>query len=202
MAGPNLHQFRNQFTWGDTLNNAVQSHVSRQSQIEENALDRAIKNEYLDIEKQRIQKAEDISTARDNTNKAMLQSILGQKSAEYDYNKAEDQIKKDYAQKYEDTGMLGRIAQRWFTGKGMKSPDEMELMDYEKLGLLPDAPEKGDMAKKFLEIMNQNPNAQYNLLDMLQFSQLLGPSSGTDNDAINSLLQNSPFTIDNSQITE
>jgi hypothetical protein len=201
MAGPNLHQFRNQFTWGDTLNNAVQSHVGRQSQIEENALDRAIKNEYLDIEKQRIQKAEDISTARDNTNKAMLQSILGQKSAEYDYNQSQDQMQEDYQQRWEDRSWWDK----WMGKKDLtldKSPDEMELMDYEKLGLLPDAPEKGDMAKKFLEIMNQNPNAQYNLLDMLQFSQLLGPSSGTDNDAINSLLQNSPFTIDNSQITE
>ena len=201
MAGPNLHQFRNQFTWGDTLNNAVQSHVGRQSQIEENALDRAIKNEYLDIEKQRIQKAEDISTARDNTNKAMLQSILGQKSAEYDYNQSQDQMQEDYQQRWEDRSWWDK----WMGKKDLtldKSPDEMELMDYEKLGLLPDAPEKGDMAEKFLEIMNQNPNAQYNLLDMLQFSQLLGPSSGTDNDAINSLLQNSPFTIDNSQITE
>lgn len=201
MAGPNLHQFRNQFTWGDTLNNAVQSHVSRQSQIEENALDRAIKNEYLDIEKQRIQKAEDISTARDNTNKAMLQSILGQKSAEYDYNQSQDQMQEDYQQRWEDRSWWDK----WMGKKDLtldKSPDEMELMDYEKLGLLPDAPEKGDMAKKFLDIMNQNPNAQYNLLDMLQFSQLLGPSSGTDNDAINSLLQNSPYTIDNSQITK
>tara|TARA_R100001443_G_scaffold116620_2_gene137624 strand:- start:148 stop:756 length:609 start_codon:yes stop_codon:yes gene_type:complete len=190
MAGPNMFRYQNQFNFGENFNKNIQSHLDRQHQKDESALDRAIKNEYLEMEKDRTKVAKDTLDARTNINNALMQSILGQKSAEYDYNQAYDQAREDYAQKYEDTGFLDKMAKRWFTGESMKSPSEMKPMDYQSQGLLPEAPSKGDRAKQLLDIMNQNPNAGYSLFDMLQYAQLLGNSSGTDNDAINSLLGN------------